>query len=102
MLAGESTRALSGLQRLARPIPAAMLGALLMLPALWNDRQADDFVHERLLHGAGLGLRPVAAWDLFRFASGDPSEHQAHLATGLFPWGTAPGFRLAFFRPLSS
>ncbi len=64
---------------------------------------ADDYIQRiRLrpdLHYPGFddGL-----FDLFVFASGDPSQRAALMDSGSFPWWTAEHFKLAFFRPLSA
>jgi hypothetical protein len=51
------------------------------------------------VHVPGFAYAPL---DLFSFASGDPSQHHLLLEEGVFGWWTAPDFRMAFWRPLSS
>lgn len=82
----------------------AALGALLLLsPSLAGGFLLDDYNFQLLLHpstqAAGLGR---AGWDLFNFEDGRDGHFARALARGIWPWWTAPDFRLAFIRPLSS
>jgi hypothetical protein len=84
---------------------AALLGVLLCAPSLGAGLMLDDYGH-RLFFTAPQYLAapqgPMGAWDLFRFMSGTPANIEHHRELGIVPWWTAPGLRLAFFRPISS
>lgn len=98
---------MSALRRLlssrAAPWCAALVALVLLSPAVRAGYLLDDYSFQILLNpdmqARGLG-RP--AWDLFRFEDGDPTHFARNLAVGTWTWWTAPDFRLAFFRPLSS
>ncbi len=45
---------------------------------------------------------PPTRSDLFVFISGDPAQRAELMETGTLPWWTAPYYRLAFWRPISS
>jgi hypothetical protein len=47
------------------PLPAALFGVLLGLPALWSDLYADDWIHWSTLHG--VGSSPAAQHPLFQY-----------------------------------
>lgn len=85
------------------PLLAALLVAALLLPALGAGLFADDLVQSASfrpeLRWSG-GIR--GDWDIFRFQGPDRSHLRRLMDLGLLPWWTAPDFRLAFFRPLSS
>lgn len=83
---------------------AVALGVALTLPSAWLGRSTDDYVQQlRLGHNPGAlrGFDP-APLDLFTFASGAPAQRRALMDEGVFSWWTPPGFRLAFWRPLSA
>jgi len=86
------------------PLFAALCAIVLLAPALWSGMMMDDHVHKmmftqsRLVYPGG----PRGDWDLFRFFDGDPAALDQVMNTGLWPWWTAKGFRLSFFRPLAS
>jgi len=44
----------------------------------------------------------VAPFNLFTFSDGSADLNRAALASGEFPWFTDPGWKMDFFRPLSS
>lgn len=77
-----------------------LVGLALHLPALGLDRFADDHGLELALAGEleGASMRP---WNLYDFGeaprAGDPAWE-----LGAFPWWTPPGWKLRFFRPLTS
>jgi hypothetical protein len=78
---------------------ALALAALVGLPSLWVGFFADDYFHLGILRG----VFPVAGrYDLFRFASGDPTRNAAWIQHGPYPWWTLPEIKISFFRPLSS
>jgi hypothetical protein len=78
------------------------LGVLLMTPALGTGLQADDYVHAVVLRKLPTVAPPEGAWDLFRFANGDPRVSRALMDAGEFSWSADPNVRFAFFRPLSA
>ncbi|MFO0624035.1 MAG: hypothetical protein U0325_00340 [Polyangiales bacterium] len=85
------------------PLAAALLALLLLSPALAGGFLLDDYSFQLTLHPStraqGLGR---AGWDLFNFEDGRSGHAALALARGIWPWWTAPDFRLAFLRPLSS
>lgn len=85
------------------PLLAAVLALLLLSPSLAGGYLLDDYTFQLTLHpstqAAGLGR---AGWDLFNFEDGRGDHFARALARGIWPWWTAPDFRLAFVRPLSS
>lgn len=85
------------------PLYAALLALLLLSPSLAGGFLLDDYSFQLTLHpstqAAGLGR---AGWDLFNFEDGRGDHFARALARGIWPWWTAPDFRLAFIRPLSS
>lgn len=85
------------------PLYASLLALLLLSPSLAGGFLLDDYSFQLTLHPAtradGLGR---AAWDLFNFEDGRGGHFARALARGIWPWWTAPDFRLAFLRPLSS
>ena len=60
----------------------------------------DDHAFRAMLHSTS-GRAP-AAWDLFRFAGGDPETTALAIRFGHTPWWTSPDFRIHFARPLTS
>jgi hypothetical protein len=85
------------------PVAAVVVAVLLFLPALGAGLFADDLTHrasfspELRLPG---GVR--GDWDIFRFQSADRENLRLMMDLGVWPWWTAPGIRLSFFRPLTS
>jgi hypothetical protein len=80
-----------------------VLGVVLSSPCLFTARVADDLWQQLMLRPSG-GIAGVEhrAWDLFRFASGDPHSARQLMDAGVFPWWADPHARLSFFRPLTS
>src|SRR5260221_1017134 len=75
----------------------------LTLPTVTLGYMLDDYSHRLMLDRSFPfpgGQR--ALWDLFRFQDADRSTCRGLLEAGIAPWWTAPDFRLAFFRPLTS
>ena len=73
-----------------------LLGAALLLPALWAGFQMDDLFHRFALLGLG------GPWiDLFVPYSGDPVAHREMLDGGGLPWWVVADFQHANFRYLS-
>ncbi len=79
----------------------ALLGFLLALPTLRLGYFLDDFYHMYALDGGELPGGPKGNWDLYRFASGQPTLGEAK-ASGYFAWWTSDDFRIAFLRPIPS
>jgi hypothetical protein len=81
----------------------ALLAIVLLAPALGTGFMMDDHAHRATFEpemARHMGSR--AAWDMFRFFPSDPAKIRALVESGILPWWTAPGSRLAFFRPISS
>jgi hypothetical protein len=79
-----------------------VLGAALASPCLSTGWVADD-LWQQLALGPSAAVAGVGqhAWDLFRFANGDPQSARQLMDAGVFPWWADPHARLAFFRPLT-
>nr|MCH9684354.1 hypothetical protein [Deltaproteobacteria bacterium] len=79
-----------------------LLGVLAAAPCLTVGFSTDDHIMRiRFLDDTGVpGFEP-SQFDLFTFAR-DEAQRDTCMETGLFAWWVAPGYRLAFFRPLSS
>jgi hypothetical protein len=75
---------------------------LLTLPSLWIGWAMDDHVlRYAAAGGEGLSAELYKPTGLFGFL-GDPEVVERLKERGSLPWWTAEGFRLAFWRPLSS
>ncbi len=85
------------------PIWVVLLALGLGLPSLWAPLIADDYIHRIRLsaehHFAGFNVPP---YDLFTFGSGEPEQRRQLMEEGAFAWWTAKGFKMAFWRPLST
>jgi hypothetical protein len=82
----------------ARPwtVPVVVLAALaLAVPSLTTGFCTDDHSFRALLHAG----RP--AYDLFRFAPGNPDANHALIARGALPWWSSLDLKIHFFRPLT-
>lgn len=101
----EPARRFGGLSLSYRGMAMAIggLGLLLLSPAIWTNRVADDYIHQLMLRAkpgiAGLERHPL---DLFRFATGSAATARELIQEGVFPWWADPEAQIAFFRPLSS
>ena len=75
----------------------ATVSALPMLAAPWDE-------DEVFLVGAVQGTSPWmnSRFDAYRFSSGDEKEVARLVASGAMPWYTAPDFKYALYRPLTS
>ena len=75
----------------------ATVSALPMLAAPWDE-------DEVFLVGAVQGTSPWmnSRFDAYRFSSGDEKEVAQLVASGAMPWYTAPDFKYALYRPLTS
>lgn len=60
----------------------------------------DDYAQLAMLEGIYPARR--APWDLYTFSSGAPSEVDALVDAGFYPWWSHPEVRLSMFRPLAS
>jgi hypothetical protein len=82
---------------------AIALGLALASPCVSTGWVADDWIQQLMLRRDG-GLPGIAyqPFDLFRFASGDPTQARQLIDQGVFPWWAHPEAVLAFFRPLTS
>jgi len=77
----------------------AVLGVLLLTPALGIGWQFDDHFQRLLMTGTpDFPARPMEAYSSLR---GGPETLRPLMERGLLPWWTTPEYRLAFFRPLS-
>lgn len=81
----------------------ALLAVALVLPTLNTGLILDDWSHRMLndptWHHPGSVRGP---WELYRFITDDPDFRRISMDRGILPWWIAPGFRLAFLRPISS
>ncbi len=84
--------------------PAIVGAALAVAFALWempfSSFMADDFIQLGILERV-LPISGVVPFGLYTFA-GSPQDIQSLKDAGAIPWFFDPGFRMAFFRPLSS
>ncbi|MSP91088.1 MAG: hypothetical protein EXR79_04680 [Myxococcales bacterium] len=81
------------------PWLAVVAAAALTLPGLGAGYMVDDHIHLAAVAGR-LPTHP-GVHDLYDFADGTP-ERLADQMDFAYPWWTAPGLKLRFFRPLSS
>ncbi len=79
----------------------ALLALLLGLPALRIGFYSDDYAQVALVEQRIPTLRG-SPLDAYRMVGDDPAEREAFVARGPLPWWTDPGFRLRFFRPITS
>jgi hypothetical protein len=84
------------------PIVATLVAIVLLLPVIGTGMMMDDHVHKMLISNGKYPGGPRGDWDIFRFLDDDPAALKWVVDRGMWPWWTAPGFRLAFFRPLAS
>lgn len=85
-----------GLSHRLFPLAAAVIGVLLLLPALSGGFQLDD--HYQRFRLLGLGDPAI---QLFVFYDGDPERNLAMMEAGSIPWWSAPELRHANLRYLS-
>jgi hypothetical protein len=104
-----------GLGHRHMPVVIAVLGVVVMLPALNSGWVMDDVAHRALLLGPerldaraveaiglpkqGSGLL-FAAQELYAFIL--PEKTARYMDAGYLPWWTSEGLRVAFWRPLTS
>jgi hypothetical protein len=84
------------------PYICALVAIGLFLPVLGTGLIMDDHAHKMLVLEGSYPGGPRGTWDLFRFLDDDPKALREVVDRGLWPWWSASGFRLAFFRPLAS
>jgi hypothetical protein len=86
----------------SRYAPWAVLGVALLvtLPSIGVGFYADDHAFRAALRGTWPGAGP--AWDLYRFATGNPLQNLAAIQAGALPWWSATGLKLHLIRPLPS
>lgn len=81
----------------------ALLAVALVLPTLGTGMILDDWSHRLMMNPAWHHPGAVRGpWELYRFFTNDLDLRRLDLDRGILPWWTAPGFRLAFMRPLGS
>lgn len=84
------------------PLVAAVLAVVVCAPSLWLGWVADDHIMRVYLSDPPI----YPPWSgspakMFGFFFGDEQVNRELMASGALPWWTSPGFRIAFFRPLS-
>jgi hypothetical protein len=82
------------------PLVILALALLVTLPSIQLAFYNDDHAMRAALRGTWPGGPP--AWDLYRFANGDPTTNGAAIEMGGLPWWTAPGLKIHLVRPLPS
>jgi hypothetical protein len=80
----------------------ALVGATLCAPSLATGLAADDYLHALPLRHLPVPVPQRSAFDLFRFANGDPNLVRTMMERGQFLWTSDPSARVAFFRPLAA
>lgn len=80
---------------------AALLGMLLMAPAMNTALIGDDYLHWSLLTGRSFNAQPGSFFGLFTFADGNVVHNQALIDSGQLVWWASDNLRIAFWRPLS-
>lgn len=95
LLGGISTRRLG--------VYAALLGVFVALPALWTGFAQDDHFFLMVFKGSpGFDAQHLSPLETFSFFKGDPGNRQEMMERGFMPWWTVEGWKLNFWRPLSS
>ncbi len=95
LLQGLSTRKLG--------IVAVALGLLLTLPAVWTGFAQDDHFFLMVFKGSpGFDTQELGPLETFSFSKGDPADRHELMERGLLPWWTVEGWKLNFWRPISS
>lgn len=81
---------------------SALIGMLLVLPAMNMGLLGDDYLHWALLTGhAPANHQPGSFFGLFTFADGSPQANQAMIDSGQLVWWANAHLRIAFWRPLA-
>jgi hypothetical protein len=80
-----------------------VLAVVLVLPSIdAGFAAADHILRTRAGNGPGLPGFPPTRLELFVFVPGDADLRSELMETGALAWWVAPGYRLAFLRPLSA
>ncbi len=93
-----------------RQLPAARLGLLLAavgmllsLPALWSGFAQDDYFFLMVFKGhPGLDVLDQTPLETFSFSKGEIELQNELTERGLFPWWVVDGWKVNFWRPVSS
>lgn len=80
---------------------AALVGMLLIAPAMNMGLLGDDYLHWSLLTGRTLNTQPGSFFGLFTFADGHAQRNQAMIDSGKLVWWATDHLRIAFWRPLA-
>lgn len=78
----------------------AVILVVLRLPVLDTGLHMDDMAQRAMVHGDY--PVPRAAWDLYTFSTGEPSEVDTLVRAGALPWWSDEELRLSALRPLAS
>lgn len=97
------TRRLEALSARRLGLLAALLGMLFTLPAVWTGFAQDDHFFLMVFKGSpGFDVQSIGPLETFSFSKGDPDHRAELMERGLLPWWTVEGWKLNFWRPLSS
>jgi len=80
---------------------AALIGMLLIAPAMNMGLLGDDYLHWSLLTGRSVNAQPGSFFGLFTFADGNPQLNQSMIDSGKLVWWATDHLRIAFWRPLA-
>lgn len=80
---------------------AALVGMLLIAPAMNMGLLGDDYLHWSLLTGRSVNAQPGSFFGLFTFADGNALANQAMIDSGRLVWWANDHLRIAFWRPLA-
>ena len=80
---------------------AALVGMLLIAPAMNMGLLGDDYLHWSLLTGRSVNAQPGSFFGLFTFADGHVLSNQAMIDSGKLVWWANDHLRIAFWRPLA-
>lgn len=80
---------------------SALIGMLLIAPAMNMGLLGDDYLHWSLLTGRSANPQPGAFFGLFTFADGNVAANQALIDSGRLVWWANDHLRIAFWRPLA-
>jgi hypothetical protein len=80
---------------------AALVGMLLIAPAMNMGLMGDDYLHWSLLTGRSSNPQPGSFFGLFTFSNGSPTAIQAMIDSGQLVWWSSTHLKIAFWRPLA-
>ena len=80
---------------------AALVGMLLIAPAMNMGLMGDDYLHRSLLIGQSVNHQPGSFFGLFTFADGNLIANQSLIDSGRLVWWASDHLRIAFWRPLA-